>query len=117
VLLLLPKLSSWNPELPRRSVLVVTVIWLANISYCLYLLNLTSVQKVLLPLLMNAVAHACPQCDLGYRVRYAAYWVICLVAGTLLYRYFEQPLGVLRDRWSARRGAVRNSTAVTSTVG
>lgn len=99
-LLLLPRLSA----LKRNTGWAVnTITFISLISYSMYLLNLTPVQGVILPVVMRNLPH------LYWRfgqhiilIQYIMYWVITLAGSFLLYHYFERPMTALRERYHTR---------------
>lgn len=89
-LCLLPYLSGWqrNEDVVTRIVTFTSVI-----SYSMYLLNLTFVQSVLIPV----VELQCSNCLTPSLVTYALYWVVTLACSTLLYYCFERHATKIRD--------------------
>jgi len=67
------------------------------------LLNLSLVQRLLIPLLTGEVKWSNqPSLGLGL-LRYALFWVLTIVLSWLLYRFFERPMRDLRDRFPQRK--------------
>ncbi len=99
-LFLLPKLSTMKRD---SGLLLKAVTLISLISYSMYLLNFSPIQKVILPAIMDYLTH------LNWRfgqykliTQYILYWVITLSGSFLLYRYFEKPMTSLRDRFHFR---------------
>lgn len=63
----------------------------SKISYSMYLLNLAIVAEVIRD-------NFAPKNEIDGVVKYILYWLIVLVASSLLYKYFEKPIMNLRDR-------------------
>jgi peptidoglycan/LPS O-acetylase OafA/YrhL len=94
-LLMLPRLSSTKGN---SGWFVSTVTFISLISYSMYLLNLTPVQGVILPLVMLKLTHLYPNLNQHIILtQYIMYWIITLTCSFLLYRYFERPMTDLRD--------------------
>lgn len=102
-LLLLPKLSTMK----RNSDWIVrTITFISLISYSVYLLNLTPVLHIILPVVMrNLMAlswhfnkHAIP---IQYIIPMISimYLIITLTASFFLYQYFELPMTALRNKF------------------
>ena len=107
-LLLLPALSAWRDSTGRVTSAITLI---SVISYSMYLLHLAPVQGVILPLVTRTVAPICSVCSQNHLLQYAMYWVVTLACSFLLYRYFERPTTMLRERWH-----LRNKAAVTAFV-
>jgi len=105
-LLLLPALSAWRDSTGRVTSAITLI---SVISYSMYLLHLAPVQGVILPLVTRTVAPICSVCSQNHLLQYAMYWVVTLACSFLLYRYFERPTTMLRERWH-----LRNKAAVTA---
>ena len=86
--LLLSKLDSLKTA-PRLLTRVVTHISL--ISYSMYLINSALVAQVI-------QANFPPQSTKTAWLLFGIYWVIVIVASTLLYKYYEKPMMDLRDK-------------------
>lgn len=65
---------------------------LSKISYSMYLINLGLVAEVILHLVNPVENSAC-------YFWYGIYWLVVLVASTLMYRYFEKPMTDLREKF------------------
>lgn len=99
-LLLLPKLSTMERD---SGLLVRTITLISLISYSMYLLNLSPIQKVILPAIMDDLIHLNWRFEqYKFLVQYTIYWVVTLVGSWLLYQYFEKPMTSLRDRFHVR---------------
>lgn len=105
-LLLLPKLSLWKES---RSRLATVITFVSLISYSMYLLNLTPVQVIILPIVMSFLWDFCSVCGHGASSVYITYWIITIVGAFLVYQYFEKPMTALRDKWH-----IRNMTVITA---
>jgi peptidoglycan/LPS O-acetylase OafA/YrhL len=113
VALLLPLASSWNPALGALPALRA-LRWVADVSYSLYLVNLTCVQKILLPVFMVVLERWCPQCGSSYLLPYIYYWCLCLIAAGVLHRCVERPVSELRERSNAQKVSSRLGIGVAA---
>jgi peptidoglycan/LPS O-acetylase OafA/YrhL len=95
-LFLLPKLSTWT-KCHGRLVSIITFISL--ISYSMYLLNLTPIQIILLPVVMRFLWDHCTVCGHGQLLVYIIYWVLTILGASILYWCFERPMTAQRDKW------------------
>lgn len=105
-LLLLPKLSTMKCNAVW---LVRAVTFISLISYSMYLLNLTPVLHIIVPVVMNNLMklfwhfnqHEIPT---QYIIPMAlmVYLIITLTASFFLYQYFERPMTALRDKFYTR---------------
>jgi peptidoglycan/LPS O-acetylase OafA/YrhL len=96
-LLLLPKLSSFKRE---GGWIVNIITWISLVSYSMYLLNFTPIQKILIPAVMHELAFI----NLGFEqhiflTKYILFWFFTFACSFLLYQYFERPMTTLRDRF------------------
>jgi peptidoglycan/LPS O-acetylase OafA/YrhL len=98
-LLLLPTLSQLQL---RRGWICRAVTLISLISYSMYLVHLSLVQRILVPWSMQWL----PAMEGGARVLvfYALYWLITIFLSVLIYRFFELPAMNLRERWGRRPG-------------
>jgi peptidoglycan/LPS O-acetylase OafA/YrhL len=98
-LLMLPYLSNWRRphDLVSRIVTFVSVI-----SYSMYLVNLSLIQKILYPFYKSS----CPDCATSSISLYLAYWVTTIACSSILYYFFERHMTKLRDRITVKRKAV-----------
>jgi peptidoglycan/LPS O-acetylase OafA/YrhL len=87
--LLLPKFDSIKTAPP-----IITKIFthISLISYSMYLINLALVAEVIRDNFPPRGPHTA-------WALYGIYWVIVIVASSLLYKYYEKPIMDLRDRW------------------
>jgi peptidoglycan/LPS O-acetylase OafA/YrhL len=99
VLLLLPALSMWKKG---GGALVSTVTFVSLTSYSMYLLNLTPVQGVILPIALDSIKLFCWTCSQSKALAYSLYWLFTVAGAFLLYKYFERPMTGLRDKRRAR---------------
>ena len=76
--------------------------FVSRISYSMYLVHVSVVLFLLMPLLSGYTGTGPP----GALLRYACYWVLSLGLAWLLYRYVEQPFLRMRDRWGRANGPV-----------
>lgn len=98
-LLLLP----WLSQLQLRCGTCYRVITLISlISYSMYLVYLSLVQRILVPWSLQLLP---PQAGSGQvMVQYGLYWLYTIGLSVLIYRYFELPAMNLRERFAGRRG-------------
>ncbi|CDZ76230.1 O-acetyltransferase OatA [Legionella massiliensis] len=110
VLLLLPKLSAWNVGPGRiRNV----IIFISKISYSMYLTHLSLIMFYVLPKVMGWMPfHLGRSEDL---VRYIMYWTLTILISTILYKYYEQPMTSLRDKFSFRKLSIMPRPLTSST--
>ncbi len=100
-MLALPFLASW--ETTRFKKLGIVVQFISTISYSMYLLNLSLVQRLIIPQLTGEIKWTNqPSLGLGL-LRYALFWALTIVLSWLLYRFFERPMRDLRDRFPQRK--------------
>jgi len=90
--LLLPLMAAWRTE-PVGGVVIT---WVSMTSYALFLVHLP-VRSLLEP-------YYDPALPIGGWLQLAIYWTLCLVLSWLVYRWYEQPMMDLRDRFGPRRG-------------
>lgn len=91
ILFMLPMLSNLNSPSALLSDVVTTI---ALISYPMYLINLSLVQKIILPYI------AWPSSASGIAARYLAYWCLTILGSLLIHRLIEKPVLRMRDRKS-----------------
>ncbi|MCO6481167.1 MAG: acyltransferase [Flavobacteriales bacterium] len=93
--LLLPKFDGMRKAPP-----LVTKVFthISLISYSMYLINLALVSEVIRD-------NFPPTGPVSAWVSYIIYWLVVLVASTLLYKYFEKPMMDLRERFSRKTPA------------
>jgi peptidoglycan/LPS O-acetylase OafA/YrhL len=87
--LLLPKFDSIKSAPP---ILTKIFTHISLISYSMYLINLALVAEVI----QNNFP---PRGPYTAWALYGLYWLIVIVASTLLYKYYEKPIMELRDKW------------------
>ncbi len=92
MLLLVPRMSNWQTG-PRLLTPFVTHISL--ISYSMYLLNLS----VIMALIINPIPTTSVWVGYG---KVLLFWVLTIVAATVLYRLYEKPMTQLRERFSKK---------------
>jgi peptidoglycan/LPS O-acetylase OafA/YrhL len=99
-LLLLPCLSRWHLRQGRfyRWVTLISLI-----SYSMYLVHLSVVQRIVLPWCMQWLPAI--EDDARVLVFYGLYWLLTLSLSVMLYRVFELPVMNLRERLGHRRSA------------
>ena len=73
-------------------------IFISIISYSMYLLNLTPVQRVLLPTLNKLLGRTELFSTDVYITNYIAFWFFTIVGSYVLYTIFENPVTKFRDR-------------------
>ncbi len=64
---------------------------ISKISYSMYLVHFS----LFIPLFINRKVDS----TLAGLLQYFAYWIVVIVFSSLLYRYYEQPVMKLRDKW------------------
>lgn len=90
--LLLPKFDSMKTAPPKITKVFTHI---SIISYSMYLINLALVSSVIRD-------HFAPTNPVSAWSTYLLYWVIIIVASTLLYKYYELPFLKLRDKISPK---------------
>jgi peptidoglycan/LPS O-acetylase OafA/YrhL len=98
-LLLLP----WLSQLQRGHGAFYRVVTLISlISYSMYLVHLSLVQRILVPWSLQLLP---PLSGSGQViVHYGLYWLYTVALSVLIYRYFELPAMNLRERFARGRG-------------
>lgn len=96
VLCFLPFLSSFKTT--KIQILDAFFIFISIISYSMYLLNLTPVQRVLLPTLNGFFGRNNIYVQEVYISNYIAYWIFTIIGSYVLYTIFEHPVTNLRDK-------------------
>ncbi len=90
--LLLPKFDSMKSAPPLLTKIITHI---SLISYSMYLINLALVAEVI-------------QCNFAPRgphtawAMYGVYWIVVIVASTVIYKYYEKPIMDLRDKWKIK---------------
>ena len=98
-LLLLPWLSQLQL---RRGTFYRVITLISLISYSMYLVHLSLVQRILVPWSLQLLP---PQeGSVQVMVQYGLYWLYTIGLSVLIYRYFEFPAMNLRERFGRRRG-------------
>lgn len=97
IVLFLPFLSSLQST--KVKALDAAFIFISVISYSLYLLNMTPVQLNLLLWINELLGRADLPKSETFIGNYAAFWVLTIGCSYLLYRFFENPMTKLRDRF------------------
>lgn len=92
-LFLLPFLSSYRQGRGKfyQAITIASVI-----SYSMYLINLSLVQRYLLPLIINLIPFS-NRLPLEL-LKYILFWLITISISVLLYKFFEFPFTQLRDK-------------------
>ena len=85
-LLLLPKLSLWKESSGR---LANVITFVSVTSYSMYLINLTLVQEIILPMVMKLLSPFCWRCGHNSLITYFLFWIILVSGAFLLYQYFR----------------------------
>jgi len=67
------------------------------ISYSMYLINLSLVQRIIIPLLFKFIN--IKSLVISTLVQYIIYWVIVIVGSIIIYKYYEVPFMALRDKF------------------
>ena len=73
-------------------------IFISIISYSMYLLNLTPVQRYLIPITNNILGTTDLSMESVYGMNYLLFWIYTILGSYLLYRFFEHPFTNLRDK-------------------
>jgi len=98
-LLLLPWLSQMQLQ---RGALYRVITLISLISYSMYLVHLSLVQRILVPWSLELLP---PLSGGGMLiVHYGLYWLYTVALSVLIYRYFELPAMNMRERFAGRRG-------------
>lgn len=98
-LFLLPFLSSFKHE--KTNFVYTTITYTSLISYSMYLINLSLVQKVVIANIDWSFAEGIP--FLTTALQYLLYWVTVVLASILMYKYVEIPSMKLRDSQFIKR--------------
>ena len=69
----------------------------SKISYALYLVHFSVAYYLVVPAVSRTL-HITPSSD-GSFAQYGLYWLTAIGLASLVYRYYEQPILKLRDRW------------------
>lgn len=88
VLMLLPKADSVKTF---NNIFGKVITHISIISYSMYLLNFALIAEVI-------SANFMPVTMAGAAVTYIIYWIILIVASTLMYKFYEKPIMDLRDK-------------------
>jgi len=88
VMLILPIAESYKSA---KGIIPYIITHISKISYSMYLINLALVAEVIRD-------NFTPQGGMDGIIKYGLFWIIVIVASTLLYKYFEKPVMDLRDR-------------------
>ena len=98
-LLLLPFLSTYENG---SGIIYKTLTTISLISYSMYLINLSMVKFIALPI----IRHVCPfKLDNnipGYVFQYALFWSITIIGSIIIYKYFEKPMTELREKFQLK---------------
>ncbi|MFT6727960.1 MAG: peptidoglycan/LPS O-acetylase OafA/YrhL [Flavobacteriales bacterium] len=100
ILLFLPFLSTLQST--KIKVLDGVFIFISVISYSLYLLNMTPIQLNLLLWINELLGRADLPKSETFIGNYVAFWVLTIGCSYLLYRFFENPMTRLRDKYSSK---------------
>lgn len=92
----LPFLSSYKST--KVKLLDSFFIFISIISYSMYLLNFTPIQKYLLPSINILLGRKNLPIEQIYVSNYIMYWFFTIVGSYLLYRIYESPMTKLRDK-------------------
>lgn len=74
-----------------RGLVAKGITHISKISYSMYLINLALVAKVF-------ADNFSPKNQLDGILKYGLYWIIVIIASTILYQFFEKPIMNLRDK-------------------
>jgi peptidoglycan/LPS O-acetylase OafA/YrhL len=100
ILCLLPFLSQLKTT--RLKWLDSSFIFISVISYSMYLVHLTWVRQFTLPLISITLGYENAPKEEIYGTNLILYWGLTIVFSYLLYRFFEQPVTELRERFSRK---------------
>lgn len=89
--------------------------WLSNLSYALYLINLTLIIRDALPTTHNFLGWKKLAVEQTYRTDYVLFWVYSLVGAFLIYYFYERHMTKLRDRIYLPVTTCKKATAGTKT--
>jgi peptidoglycan/LPS O-acetylase OafA/YrhL len=92
----LPFLSSFKTT--KIKALDGFFIFISVISYSMYLLNLSAVQLVIMPILHKLLRMPNLPIEDVYVQNYCLYWFLTIFCSYFLYRMFENPMTKLRDK-------------------
>jgi peptidoglycan/LPS O-acetylase OafA/YrhL len=97
-LMLLPKLSAWHV---KTGIAGNAVTFISVISYSMYLTNQALIGETIIPAIMPGLMHHLWRfSEHVHSIQYALYWFLTIGVSAILYRYYEKPMMVLRDRFS-----------------
>ncbi len=99
-LLLLPFLSTYKHGSGRIYRWLTTI---SLISYSMYLINLSVVIFIALPMVRHLVPFELTEDIFGSIIQYVLFWVFTIVGSMLIYKYFEMPMTKLREKISVKK--------------
>lgn len=100
-LLALPFLANW--KVTQSKALDGVIRFVSTVSYSMYLLNLSLIQRIVLPALTGEVVWGKAESTGQAFLRYFLFWTLTLLLSWLLFRFFERPVRDLRDRIAPER--------------
>jgi peptidoglycan/LPS O-acetylase OafA/YrhL len=98
-LMLLPKLNMLQSG---QGIFYRFFTFISIISYSMYLLHLSLVQKLLLPYLLNSLGITAADKIAVVVAQYVSYWTLTIILSGLLYLYYEKPTTKLREAFSGK---------------
>ncbi len=98
-LCLLPKLSSVTTG---RGMIFKVFTFISAISYSMYLTNHMIVERGIMPGLLKRLHLDAPQDAIQSMLVVLLFWALTIGISYLLYRFWEQPMMKLRDKWKPR---------------
>jgi hypothetical protein len=82
----------------KFKIIVFFFTFISVISYSMYLLNLTPVQGIMIPVTLSLFGLENNTTLPVHLLQYALFWIFVIVGSYLLYRYYEKPMTDLRDK-------------------
>jgi len=98
ILLCLPFLSNYKSCSFKPAAAVFT--YISIISYSMYLLNLTPVSKLILPLIKAPFHIQGDSTEFSSLVLYALFWILTFILSRFFYVFFERPMTGLREKFN-----------------
>jgi peptidoglycan/LPS O-acetylase OafA/YrhL len=100
MMLLVPRMDTWQTG---RGWISRAITHISLISYSMYLVNLSVVMALIVGKLPT------PSVWVGYG-KLALFWLLTILLSTFLYRFFEKPMTLLRERFSRKEPHLVEST-------
>ena len=105
--LAIPYLAEWKTT--RYKTFGNIMQFLSVASYAMYILNLTIVQTIVLPILTGPMDHHHPTSPAMGMLRLGLFWLITVPCAWVLYRFYETPMRNLRDKVHIREDAPKKN--------